>query len=331
VTELAVVLITKNQAWNVSRLIDSVLKHTSSAASREIILVDSASSDATVERACEYPIRVLRLSPDQRLTAAAGRYTGYKHTTGDVVLFLDGDHELCPGWLEVALEELWRDPSIGAVAGEIVDRPKSTRPHDPPPDHPTGGDIRITEVRHGGPAAIYKRSVLEQVGTFNPYLYSDEEPELCIRIRHAGYRVVRINRCVAYHYTDPSDKLSTLVGRWKRNLYLGSGQNIRYHAGTSLLWPYIKERGHGIIPGLVIVAELASLAWALCFREVIWFALLNVAVIATVVAYTIRKRSVYRTVHSVLKRMLTLGGTIKGFLLEPLEPESYPANVMVIK
>ena len=209
--ELAVVLITKNQAWNVPRLIESVLRHTSSAASREIVLVDSASSDATVELACNYPIRVLQLSPDQRLTAAAGRYTGYKHTSGDIVLFLDGDNELCPGWLDAAMEVLRCNDDIAAVAGQIVDLPRSAQHHDPPPDNGASGDIQITDVRHGGGAVAYKRSVLEQVGTFNPYIYSDEETELCIRIRHAGYRVVKIND-VSHHYTDPSEKLSTPIG-----------------------------------------------------------------------------------------------------------------------
>lgn len=35
----------------------------------EIILVDFPSSDDTVELACAYPIDVLQLHPDQRLTA----------------------------------------------------------------------------------------------------------------------------------------------------------------------------------------------------------------------------------------------------------------------
>ncbi len=329
--ELAVVLITKNQAWNVPRLIESVLRHTSSAASREIVLVDSASSDATVELACNYPIRVLQLSPDQRLTAAAGRYTGYKHTSGDIVLFLDGDNELCPGWLDAAMEVLRCNDDIAAVAGQIVDLPRSAQHHDPPPDNGASGDIQITDVRHGGGAVAYKRSVLEQVGTFNPYIYSDEEPELCIRIRHAGYRVVKINRCSVYHYTDPSEKLSTLIGRWKRNLYVGSGQNIRFHARTGLLWPYVKERGHGLVPGVGLIAGLAALMCSLLFRQPIWFILWVAAVFAAIVAYAIRNRSIYRTVHSLLKRMLILHGTIKGFLLEPMEPDSYPAKVVVIK
>src|SRR5215469_3560219 len=58
--ELSVVLITKNQAWNIARLIESVLDATSSVLSKEIILVDSASTDQTVEIAGRYPVTILR-------------------------------------------------------------------------------------------------------------------------------------------------------------------------------------------------------------------------------------------------------------------------------
>jgi len=40
---------------------------------------------------------------------------------------------------------------------------------------------------------MYRRAVLEEVGTFNPYLNSDEEPELGLRIRHAGYRILELD------------------------------------------------------------------------------------------------------------------------------------------
>jgi len=90
-TELSVVLISKNQEWNTARLIESVLRETDSLPAREIVLVDWASTDHTTEIAARYPIAVLKLRPEQRLTAAAGRYVGYKRTRGGLVLFLDGD------------------------------------------------------------------------------------------------------------------------------------------------------------------------------------------------------------------------------------------------
>src|SRR3989304_3121663 len=103
-SKLSVVMISRNQEWNIARLVESALRSTADLESTEIVLVDSASSDRTVDFARPYPIRVLRLSPNQVLTPAAGRYVGYKHTDGDLVLFVDGDMEICVGWVQRAIE-----------------------------------------------------------------------------------------------------------------------------------------------------------------------------------------------------------------------------------
>ena len=66
---LSVVLISKNQEWNMVRLLQSVLDETACLSDREIVLVDSASSDRTVEIAGRYPITILRLHRNQRLTS----------------------------------------------------------------------------------------------------------------------------------------------------------------------------------------------------------------------------------------------------------------------
>jgi GT2 family glycosyltransferase len=271
------------------------------------------------------------LHPDQRLTAAAGRYTGYKHSTGDYVLFLDGDHELVPGWLPEALAIFRREPTIGGIAGQIVDVPKATPGANRHSAQQPTAPITITHAKHGGPAVVYRRSVFEKVGTFNPYIYSDEEPELCIRIRQAGYTVSYINRQAVFHYTDPGDEIMTLYRRYRRNLYLGSGQSIRYHLHTGMLWPYVKERGHGIIPGLAILAGIGALLTSALTRQIIWFALWSLMVLLVLVLFTIRNRSFYKTFHSLFKRMLHLGGTVKGFMLEPLPPDSYPQRLDVLK
>ena len=104
--KLDVVVITKDQGWNARRLIESVIRETAGRAETEIILVDSASSDDTVEVASQFPIRVIRLSKRQRLTAAAGRHAGLSQTHGDIVLFLDGDMELRRGWIDAALHRV---------------------------------------------------------------------------------------------------------------------------------------------------------------------------------------------------------------------------------
>jgi glycosyltransferase involved in cell wall biosynthesis len=331
VTDLSVVLISKNQEWNIARLIESVLERTSCVPSREIVLVDSASTDRTIDIALDYSIDILRLRADQRLTPAAGRYVGYKYTSGDLVLFLDGDMELCNGWLEEALAVMQSRPDVAVVTGPWIDLPLTALPSDKVSFHQERYDHAGEKASRLGGAAMYRRAVLKQVGTFNPWLYSDEEPELCLRIRYVGYRVFGLECSVAYHYSDSSRALSTLVARWRRNLYLGFGQSIRYHFGGALLWPYLRERGYALVPALGLAVGLVAFLWSLVGGDWTWFRLWVLLVVAMVGGHACRNRSLYRAIYSLVHRVVIIDGTVRGFFLTPLDPDSYPGRVDVIK
>lgn len=330
VIDLAVVLISRNQEWNIARLVESVIQETHSVPSREIVLVDSASTDRTIDVARSYPTNILRLRLDQPLTPAAGRYVGYQRTRGDLVLFLDGDMELYPGWLERAIRVIQNRPDVAAVTGRIIDLPKKAALHDKPPLNKMDLD-GITAVPFAGGAALYRRSVLEQVGTFNPYFFSDEEPELCLRIRHAGYHILQYDHPIAYHYTNPNGALSTLVGRWRRNLFLGYGQIIRSLLGNELLWPYLAERGYGCAPAVGLAIGLIAFLWSLMTQRWTWFGLWVLLVVAVVIGDACRKRSLYRAIYTLVHRMFIVDGTVRGLLSKSLDPTNYPGKVDVIK
>jgi len=55
------VIISRKEERNIAGYIESVLKAAEGIDNREIILVDSASTDMTVETAERYPIRILQL------------------------------------------------------------------------------------------------------------------------------------------------------------------------------------------------------------------------------------------------------------------------------
>ncbi len=329
-TELSIILISKNQEWNIGRLVESVLRETHHFPSSEIMLVDSASTDQTVEIASRYPISILKLYPNQRLTAGAGRFVGIKQTSGEFLLFLDGDMELCNGWLRQALDLMHSKNDIGVVCGRIIERSKNEQ--EPTPIHlePTGNST-IATVRQGGGAAMYRRSVLQQVGSFNPYLYSDEEPDVCLRIRHADFRILRLSHPIAFHYSAPSEAFSTLLGRRSRKLWLGYGQNVRYYLGTPLLWSYIRERGWAISPALGLCGGIIATSATIFLRQWVWIVLWLALVILCTSAIAIQKRSLKRAFFTIFQRLLILEGTIKGFLLEPLEPSTYPGKFDVIQ
>lgn len=334
-TELSVVLITKNQAWNATRLIESVLEAISPLSSTEVTLVDSASADETVELARRYPISILRLRGGQPLSPAIGRYVGYQHAKGEYILFLDGDTRLVPGWLPWALRTLQENPRAGAVTGHVINLPTSAVAEEPTPPLLKNLPEIPREVlwgsSGGGGAALYRRSVLEQVGTFNPYLCSDEEPELGLRIRQAGYRFLELDYPIVRHYNDAPVAFSTILSRRRRNFLLGIGQGARYHLTSKLLWSWLKERWWGPAAALWSVATLGTLLASLAARDSIWPKIWSLWLFLTLVGIAFRKRSLVHGLVAIFNWLLMAEGFVKGLLMSPLAPESFQANLEVIQ
>ncbi len=333
-TELSVVLISKNQAWSILRLMESVIRETAFVPSKEIILVDSASTDETVELAGAYPIRIFRLQPGQPLSPAIGRHVGYKQAQGEYVLFLDGDTELVEGWLTQALRAMRETPSAGAVTGHVMNLPTAaiTEPA------PLLRKIQMRAPREvlwgsygGGGAAMYRRAVLEEVGTFNPYLNSDEEPELGLRIRHAGYRFLELDCPIVRHYNDAPVVMSTILSRRRRNFLLGIGQAARYHLGSALVWRWLRERWWGPAAVFWMATGLGTLLWSLVVRDFTWFSLWLLVLCLLVAGLAFKKRSLRGAFVSVFNWVLLAEGVVRGILMKPLPPENFRAAFEAIK
>jgi len=193
------------------------------------------------------------------------------------------------------------------------------------PAVPASSSGSAVSIPFCGGAGLYRRAVLEKVGNFNPYLYSDEEPDLCLRMRVAGYSIVRLEQPLVKHYSDMRESFSTVVGRCRRNLHLGQGQNLRYMWGTKYFWHYAYERGHALVPGLALLAGIFSLAWWLGGGQARYFQLWLALVGTVLVVDAIRKRSLYLPWVSLFKRLVAIGGSIRGFLMQPLPPAGYPS------
>jgi glycosyltransferase involved in cell wall biosynthesis len=333
--ELSVVLITKNQAWNISRLIESVLRETSNVSSKEIILVDSASTDETISLASHYAVNIFRLKAGQRLSPAIGRYVGYKQTSGEYVLFLDGDTELILGWLPHALYTMRARPDAGAVTGVVVNLPTSSANQPKSATVPKTRPAPPREVRWcsygGGGVALYRRSALERAGTFNPNLNAEEEPELGLRIRHRGYRMFQLDYPVVYHYNDAPVAISSVLSRRKRNFHVGTGQAARYHLGTKLFWRWLKERWWGPASALLLASSFVAILLSLIMRDLRWFGAWMLGLCLLVACVALRKRSLRGGMVAAFNWVVMADGFFRGIMMKPLPPESFHANLEVVK
>jgi glycosyltransferase involved in cell wall biosynthesis len=330
-SDLSIVIIARNEAKIIARAIEAVLRGVEHWPQTEILLVDSASTDGTAEIARQYPINIVRLDPAWFLSAAAGRYIGMHYTRGDLIMYIDGDRELAPGWLAQAVPFILEHPELGGVTGyrrdihvrdgQIVGEQEQGR-------DPQG---RPVQVQHLGSVALYRRSALEQVGGFNPYIISDEEPELCLRLRHAGYKLLRLPYLTCKNYTLPINSWEYCVRRFRKNMWSGYGQVLRYHLKTGLFWRVLRERGTYIPVFAGVLISIVSVLLAVFFRNV-WMLILWVFIIGlTLGAYGIKKRSLRRVLMSIVVRSFSAYGVVRGFLMTPKSPTDYPTKAEIVQ
>jgi cellulose synthase/poly-beta-1,6-N-acetylglucosamine synthase-like glycosyltransferase len=166
------------------------------ASELEIIYVDSNSSDNSRETAEKLGARVLLVTPE-RPAAAVGRNAGWQAAQFPFVLFLDGDTILHPDFVKTAWEVLRTEADVAVVFGHRREMYPNTSIYQRALDldwlYPLG------DVVFCGGDALMRREVLHQVDGYNPNLIAGEEPEMCQRIRAAGYRVRHIDHPMTLH------------------------------------------------------------------------------------------------------------------------------------
>lgn len=120
--KLSVIVVT----WNSSADIDACIDSINYGEEFEVIVVDNASSDATVEKVGRH--RHLTLVENQRnLGYAAANNQGIKAATGEYVLLLNPDTRVELGTLDVLSRYLDKHPDTGAVAPRLVSPDGSTQ------------------------------------------------------------------------------------------------------------------------------------------------------------------------------------------------------------
>jgi len=160
--------------------IESVLAQTHPA--YEIIAVDDASPDGSAEVIGRYAdVRYLR-QPHGGVCVA--RNYGLAQASGDYLVFLDGDDRLLPEHLETCVAAFQSHPEAAFVCGDyrLIGMTDSWHVHNcvPLPTHYT----TLLRFNFIGPpcVAMFRRSVVQRVGGFQPGLEGTEDQDLYFRI-----------------------------------------------------------------------------------------------------------------------------------------------------
>ena len=183
------------------------------------VYVDSGSSDDSVSFAHALGVNVVELLPGTRFTAALARNAGIatvERLAPDVLYInmVDGDCELDPNWIKQGVATLAAHPDIGVVFGRNRERFPEASLYNRLCDDEWNG--AVGETKSCGGNALYRYAALKQVGAFDPSLIAGEEPDLCLRMRAAGWRVWRIDAEMTRH-----DAAIYRLGQWWRRMERG--------------------------------------------------------------------------------------------------------------
>lgn len=328
--KISIVIITRNEAKNIARGIESVLQVIQGKTQIELLLVDSASTDATVEIASQYPIRIIRLKSDWFHSVSAGRFIGMLNTHGELVLHMDGDMELDPQWLDRSVGYLTEHPDVGAVGGywrnvNLVDGQIVSEEDEFRFD-------RIMEVRYVGGAAVYRRSAIQKMGGFQPYLRGEEGVYMSMGIRFAGYKVVYLPYLMSRHFCIPRKSLAGGTRKFKLGFFLGYGQVLRSYVGSKIFWIYLWERSLYTAAYLTgILVFLVSLSLMVILKN-IWFLTGCLIIYAIVILlFAIKKHSFYEALKSLLVQTWVAYSTVRGFFMPFLPSSEYPTDAEIVK
>jgi cellulose synthase/poly-beta-1,6-N-acetylglucosamine synthase-like glycosyltransferase len=192
---ISVVVIGRNEGQRLVRCLESVTAMRHGGRAPEIIYVDSASSDGSVERAARLGAKVISVAPE-RPSAAAGRNAGWRAARGAIVLFLDGDMTVMPDFVESTISE-FSDPQVGVLFGDC----RESNPQGSIYNRILDLDwiVPVGSVEYCGGAALIRRDLLERVGGYNENLIAAEDTELCSRLRAIGYTVLHVDRLMVRH------------------------------------------------------------------------------------------------------------------------------------
>ncbi|NWG92335.1 MAG: glycosyltransferase family 2 protein, partial [Parvularculaceae bacterium] len=171
------------------------LKSLGAAAKGPIVYVDSGSTDDSVARAVDLGADVVRLDMSVPFTAARARNAGaarQRDTFGvDYIQFIDGDCALAGGWIETARAVLDANSDVAAVCG----RRREIRPDASVYNRlcDIEWDTPIGDAQACGGDVMMRADAFFAVGGYRASLIAGEEPELCLRLREKGLKIVRLD------------------------------------------------------------------------------------------------------------------------------------------
>ena len=217
--------------YNASRYLDAQLRalHAQTAKDLDILIVDSSSSDRTVDIAKQYSVRTLIIPRMEFDHGGTRTLAGKIRSAGDILVYLTQDALPCDDEaIENLIQPLLAEQVCGASFGRQIPYQDATpfaqhlRLFNYPPQSylRTYADRAALGIRAAfcsNSFAAYRRDALDEVGWFAKNLLLAEDMHVCARMLKKGYKLRYVAEAVVYHSHN-----YTVAQEFKRYFDLGA-------------------------------------------------------------------------------------------------------------
>jgi len=235
----------------------------------EIILVDNGSTDESVAMTRrEFPaVKIIELGQNLGLTGAINR--GIEQSGGQIIVALNNDTEVTPGWAQALVDTLAAHPEAGIAASKMLLFDRRDTLHSAGDGMGANGipiNRGVWQKDEGqfdgdtyifggcGGAVAYRREMLDDIGLFDEDLFMYlEDVDLNWRAQLAGYKAVFAPQAVVYHH------LSATGGGVIASYY--TGRNTIFVLAKNLPGSIFKRHWRAIIGAQLKIALDALRAW----------------------------------------------------------------------
>ena len=209
---ISVVIPVRNDATRLERCLISIRQNEYPSELIEIIVADNGSIDGSPAVARQFGARVLDLP---RVNVARLRNEATRQATGEIIAFIDADHEIDRRWF-ISAADVLSDESVFAVGASPCSPPGGTwvqRQY----DALRGPTRRQSDTYWLGSGNLaIPRGAFMAAGGFDESLETCEDVDLCRRLRNAGGRLLADERLRSIHFGDPETLWALLRGElWR--------------------------------------------------------------------------------------------------------------------
>lgn len=347
--DLSVIIITRNEESIIGECIRSVLSALEYARkknflkSSEVILVDSASTDSTIDIARKYPIRILQLDPSWQLSSGAGMYTGVSHSKGRFIAKVDGDTIIYEDWFANALPELQKN-GIGGVTGifveEVSDMNITGKEYVNASKNQPKGEVEVIAT------GIFNRSIVLEAGSFNPFLKAAEDRDISWKISDLGYKLIRLPSLEMRHFPANKGEKMTYFEHLKKMFQysIGDGHAARYSMhNKKTFWRYLRKYTtvyfSQIYISMFLWMNLLYSNYLMLIGSINYIILITIdflvvifSLFIIIVNYKGTKWKEFIFSFQVIPYMFVREtGFILGFFKPAIKPSEYPVDIKIIQ